>query len=282
MPRVSVVIPSLDGDVAAAAASLDRQTFTDWELIVVTGVRPAGRARNQGVARSTGELVLFLDDDAELGHARVLEQMVAATFEPDIGVVGSSKVLPPDSSRFQRRVAREVPRWVFPVLDAPLVSNPPIGSYGFSAATTTCCLVPRRVLDEVGGFDERLPTGEDPELFYRIRRAGYRFIVPADCWAYHPSPASLRELVRKSFRYGVGNALEARLGPDRHMNVVPLDRPWGKLALVVAPILLPASVFLSIYLEPRVQLKLGVRPLKAISTFATLYGYAWGHFRGRA
>ena len=275
------MIPSLSGDVSGAAASLERQTMTDWELIVVTGERPAARARNIGVTRARGELILFLDDDARLGHPRVLEQLVETASDSRIGVVGTSKILPADASAFQRRVAAEVPRWVFPVVTEQLVSNPPIDAYGFTAATTTGCLIPRHVLEEVGGFDERLPTGEDTELFYRIRRAGYEFVIAARSWTDHSPPATLRVLLTKSFRYGVGAALESKLAPDRNMALVPFDRPLGLATLIVAPLLFLPSIFVAPYFEPNRRLRFGFRPLKAMASIATFYGMAWGHYAHR-
>ncbi|NJN66629.1 MAG: glycosyltransferase family 2 protein [Chloroflexaceae bacterium] len=37
------------------------------EVEVVVNVRPNGLARNQGVARSAGDILVFFDDDALLG-----------------------------------------------------------------------------------------------------------------------------------------------------------------------------------------------------------------------
>ena len=280
-PCISIVIPTLMGDIERVRASLDRQTVHDWELITVRGVRPAGRARNIGVARASGELILFLDDDTELGNDRVLERMIAAMSSPDVAVVGTSRILPVTSTRLQRRIAREVPRWEFPILDDLMESNPPLERYGFSAATTTCCLIRRDVLDRIGGFDERLPTGEDTDLFYRIRREGYRFVVPAGSWTYHAPPRTLNDFLQKCFRYGVGHAREARLQPARRMDLLPLDRTWARLAVAAAPLLFSASLFLDIRLLPRLHIRPAFMPVQALARLATLVGYVWGYVTSR-
>jgi glycosyl transferase family 2 len=277
-PRVSIVIPSLTGDVERARHSVERQTFTDWDLVTMAGLRPAGRARNAGVAATSGELILFLDDDAVLGDERVLERMVAAMDAPGVAVVGSSRILPASSSRLQRRIAREVPRWEFPVLSEPVESDPPLHRYGFSDATTTCCLIRRDVIERVGGFDERLPTGEDTDLFYRIRRQGGRFVIPAAAWTYHSPPRRLDAFLRKCFRYGVGHAHEAQLQPGRRMDLLPLDRPWARLVLMAAPLIVPVTILLDIRLLPGLCIRPAFRPIQSIARVATLIGYAWGYF----
>lgn len=281
-PSVSVIVPSWSGETERLRTSLAAQTFQDYELIVVQGVSPAATARNRGVAQSKSETIVFVDDDAYLGNERVLETLVTALHSSlDVGVVGSSKLIPPDASPLQRRIAAEVPRWVFPVVSEDTESNPPIDRYGFTGITTTCCALRRTIFDEVGGFDDRLPTGpEDTEFFYRIRRAGYRFLIPHDCWVYHDPPGRLGELLRKSFHYGIGHAQEVRKAPERHMNVVPLDRWLGKLIVLLSPILFVPSLFVNLYFEPTPHLRFGFRPLKALSTYATLYGYTWEWFRG--
>jgi mycofactocin glycosyltransferase len=281
VPRVSVVIPSLTGDVARARASLDQQTMHDWELRVITGVRPAGRARNMGIAQTSAELVLFLDDDAEFGHERVLERMLAEMTSPDIAVVGSSRVLPPKCTPLQRRIMREVARWEFPILNASLESNPPLDRYGFSGATTTCCLIRRSALLEVGGFNERLTTGEDPELFYRLRKAGYRFIVPAQAWTFHAPPASLRRFLVKCFHYGAGHAQEARLEPARGMEFIPSGRTSAALLVMSAPLLLLPMMFVDVQTQPQRRIRPAFRPLQALARVATLCGYAWANWTAR-
>lgn len=256
------------------------QTFKDVEVKVIVGVRPAARARNIGVAETSADFIVFVDDDARLGHDRVLERLVeVAESGPDVGIVGPSKILSPRASSLQRRIAREVPRWQFPVVERDVEANPPTDRHGSTGITTTCCLVPRRVFEEMDGFDEQLTTGEDPEFFFRVRQAGYRFVIPGRTWVYHDPPDAILPFLKRMFSYGRGHALEARKAPDRQMDLVRLRTWYGKLFVLLSPLLFLPSLFLSVYLEPRPHLEVGLRPFKALSTYSTLYGYAWGWFR---
>ena len=169
-PHIALIIPSLDGDVEPLLASVRRQTLQPSEIEVVRGVRPNGRARNQGVARTCAPLLLFVDDDAVLGDEHVIERLVAPLLaDPSIGVTGASKLLPPDAPWFQRWVAREVPRIVHPIVDQPLETNPDPPSF-YCEITTTCCAMRRDVFEASGGFDGSLVRGVDTEFFVRVRR----------------------------------------------------------------------------------------------------------------
>jgi cellulose synthase/poly-beta-1,6-N-acetylglucosamine synthase-like glycosyltransferase len=282
-PRVSVVVPSWTGEVSRLQRSLAEQTFRDVEIEVVRGVSPAARARNVGAARARGDLLLFVDDDAYLGDPRVIERLVdVLDRDPDVAVVGTSKLAPPDATRFRRAVARQVPRMTYPVVDHDTDSNPPLHGYGFCAITTTCCVVRRSLFQELGGFDESLATGEDTDFFYRVHQAGGRLVVAARTWVYHDPPGDLRDLLRASFGYGLGHALEARKDPSRGMDVLRLDKRWGRRRLLFALPALPLLFLVHPYFDPERRLVLGVRPLKTLSTYAVLAGYVYGWFHGQS
>ncbi len=282
-PKVSIIIPSWTGDVDRVMQSIERQTFQDYEVDIVQGVSPAARARNVAAARARGEILLFIDDDAYFGHAGVLKALVdTLEGDPNIAVVGTSKLAPRTATRLQRMIARQVPRTVYPVVPRRIESNPPLNAYGFTAVTTTCCAVRRSVYERVGGFDEELTTGpEDTDFFYRVRRAGYRIEVASNSWVYHDPPKSIIDLMHKSYWYGVGHALEARKSPERRMDVLPLNRWYGKLAALGAFLAFPISFFVHFYFDPVRRLQLGFRPLKTISTYSVLVGYIVGWYRGK-
>ncbi|NJP06965.1 MAG: glycosyltransferase family 2 protein, partial [Chloroflexaceae bacterium] len=156
---IALIVPSLDGQIDALQQSIAQQTLRPHQVEVVVGVRPNGRARNQGVAQTHAQVLVFVDDDAVLGHQQVLMQLVALLLaDPSIGVTGASRLLPPDASAWQRRVAREVPRIEHAVVDQCLETNPDPPSY-YCEITTTCCAMRREVFVQAGGFDERLLRG---------------------------------------------------------------------------------------------------------------------------
>lgn len=66
-PRVSIIVISLTGRGRALECITQSgiAQVEDFETIVVSGIGNASRARNMGVARAQGEIILLLDDDVE-------------------------------------------------------------------------------------------------------------------------------------------------------------------------------------------------------------------------
>jgi hypothetical protein len=303
-PQVALIIPSLDGDVAPLLASVGRQTLQPVEIEVVRGVRPNGRARNQGAARTSAPILLFVDDDAILGDEHAIANLVAPLLaDPTVGVTGASKLLPPGAPWFQRWVAREVPRTEHPVVDAPLETNPDPPSF-YCEITTTCCAMRRDVFAAAGGFDEALVRGVDTEFFVRLRRLRtegrglrtesqvlspqssalspqYRFVLVPHTWTYHPAPATLRALLRKHFLYGLGHAQEVRRDPARARGRVLRTPLHAAAFLLFRTGILPLNVFLP-YSFAAPSWRPGFKPLKALTSYVGALGYVWGWYTDRA
>lgn len=209
-PRVSVIIPSWDGHrngcVPRLLESVRSQTYTDYEVHVVQGVAPQGKAINEGARRARGEILVILDDDSELADATVFSSLVSVLdAHPTVGMAGASIVTPPGASPFQRRAAKQFPRFNTPVVDR--ITDSDFACHG-------CCAIPKRAFNAVGGEREDIIRGLDPDLRVRLRAAGYRVVLAPHARIYHPLPASWRGLLRQFFRNGYGSAFAQKFQPD--------------------------------------------------------------------
>ncbi len=275
MATISVVVPTLDDIDPTLRTALQTQTRPADEIEVVRGVRPNGRARNVGVARTKGEFLVLIDDDALPGHPELIANLMSV-LEADrsIGVAGSSRLIPPCSSRFQRWSAREVARIENPIVHTLLETNPDPENNFYCEITTTCCALRREVFDRLGGFNEQLLQGVDTEFFVRVRRAGYRLALVPDTWVYHPAPGTLPALLSKHFRYGIGHAQEVALDPTRARGLERRPLPY----LLFRTLLLLPNVFIPFsYATP--SWRPGFKPLKALVSYASALGFVWGRFR---
>jgi cellulose synthase/poly-beta-1,6-N-acetylglucosamine synthase-like glycosyltransferase len=63
-------------------------------------------------------------------------------------------------------------------------------------------LLKAKVLEEVGGFDESLPTQYDTDLGFHIVNAGYRMIFDSKALCYHYHRPTLRKFFKQQYKYG--------------------------------------------------------------------------------
>lgn len=183
---VSVVIPNYNyaGYLGGAIGTALGQTYPDVEVVVVDDGssdgskevldaygdrvkaifqqnRGVAAARNNGVRASRGEFVAFLDADDLWLPDKIERQVERFTENRNLGLVhvGVTEIDQAGNSlgeRLDGGEGREV--WKNLLLFSP---NGILG--GGSGA-----MIPREVFDELGGFDERLSTSADWDLYFRI------------------------------------------------------------------------------------------------------------------
>ena len=209
-PKISIIIPTLGRSrkerLDGLLSEIDKQTLADREVIVVDGKNGQGRAINEGAARARGNILLILDDDTSLGHPDLFKNMVSVLeSDSSIGMVGASTIPRPNDSLFQKIAMRQVPRRYYPVVDKVTESD---------MAQHPCCVIPKTVFKEVGGENELLARGLDPELRFRIRAKGYKIVIAPDSWIYHPLPESVTGIFTMYFNNGKKAALAYKTNPD--------------------------------------------------------------------
>ena len=127
------------------------------------GPTTASRGRNAGWRTTEATMVLFLDGDTVLDRDFVARAIQEFT-DPKVAVVwGHRREIAPQASFFNRVLDLD---WIYPPGDSEFCGGD--------------ALMRRDVLLAVGGYDEQLIAGEEPEMCRRMRAAGYR-IQHIDC-----------------------------------------------------------------------------------------------------
>ena len=186
MPRVSVVLPTYNRErwLPEAIASVQSQTFADWELLIVddgstdgsvervprdTRIRIIARehsghlatVRQAGVTASTGEFVAFLDSDDRWHADKLALQLAALDRRPDCGWChGPTQVIDPDGAR-----VRGAPFWK--PREGDVLPDMIEGEVGIALQS----VLVRQPLAVRVGFDRRLPFGEDFDFVLNLAMA---------------------------------------------------------------------------------------------------------------
>ncbi len=189
-PRVSVLIAARDYGhyLADALSSVQRQTFQDWECLLVDDgsrdqtpriVRPfladsrfryirsdslgQTRAKNLALRLSHAPLVAYLDGDDVWLPSKLERQVRLMEAENEVGVCFTRRFLINPEGELLPSHHPPIPRGM--IFNEILLDN----FVCFSSA-----MIRRSVLEHVGGFDPRLQLAIDYDLWLRVARH-YRF-----------------------------------------------------------------------------------------------------------
>jgi GT2 family glycosyltransferase len=275
---------STDGSAQAARDS-------GAETVDLDMTRPftAARARNAGLARLLGtdtDLVQLIDGDCILEPGWVATAAGFLDANPGAAVAcGRRREVAPDASVWNRLCDRE---WDTPV--------------GEATACGGDALMRLTALAQVGGFDDSLIAGEEPDLCLRLRRAGWS-VWRLDAAMTRHDAAILRigqwwqRSRRAGHAFAEGAARHGR-GPERHwVREVRRALLWGAglpLAVAVLAALSPWALLL-LLAYPAQVLRLarrmgGGRAGWEAAVFLVLgkfaeargaLGYYWRRLRGR-
>jgi GT2 family glycosyltransferase len=188
----------------------------------------AARARNAGLQRlleldGSLELVQFVDGDCELEAGWLERGRSVLEADPTLGAVcGRLRERRPDASRYARLSQME---W-----------NTPPGetlSCGGIAMFRVAALV------GVGGFNASMIAGEEPELCYRLRRAGWRIERLDHAMAVHDGGMmTFRQwwlrAVRSGHAYAERAVLQEEAGGQSPLRQMASMLLWGLLAPLAA------------------------------------------------
>jgi serine acetyltransferase/GT2 family glycosyltransferase len=173
----------------------------------------AARARQRGAELAAGELLIFLDDDMQIGPTFVAAHLAAHEGRPRAAVLGRLRALPSIAKMplFERYYARMLDRMVAEADDVVVRETGLPGPKLYTGNMS----IPRALFFEAGGFDPSFRLLEDVELGIRLERAGGRIFFSREAEAVHGSDhVSTARWLDRSCKDGVYATKVAHKHPD--------------------------------------------------------------------
>lgn len=247
-PRISVIIPTRGSSasirgvetplvVNAVRSLLSVSTYDNFEFVIVADTPTPQDVReelarvggerllivdydqafnfalknNIGVAHSTGEYVLLLNDDTEIITPDAIETMLALFEDGKVGIVGPMLYFEDGSIQSAGHVFTPDPTDMYRLQPANVR-----GAHNYlrvqreaSSVIAACLLTPRRVFEEVGGLSRQFPGNwNDIDYALKVGQAGYSVVFTPHAKFFHfesKTRVALRieaEVAKLGYRWG--------------------------------------------------------------------------------
>lgn len=227
---ISVIIPTYNGGqkILNCLKSLDTQTFTDFEVIVVIDgssddtkqlikqtefsilrkeiplrvhyQKNSGRAstRNKGASLANGELLLFVDDDIRL-LPNVLEKHLKHYRNiPNSILIGSAvedkKLIESDFQKFRAHLSNKWLKNINCLYPKPLPKH-------ITFLMAAHFSIPKNIFTKVGGFFEGLIDAEDYEMATRLKKNNYAIYFNSNIIGWHDDFISCASYIKRQKQY---------------------------------------------------------------------------------
>ena len=221
---VSILIPTLNaGEKFRALLEALRQQAVQSEIVVVDSSSeddtPAiarayrakvvtiqrgdfdhGAARNLGLLKTSGDVVVFLTQDVVPVNDQAIERLIAPLFADEHAGCSYGRQLPaPGATAFAEHLR------LFNYGSISFLKSRETGGLGIKAPflSNSFAAYRRKALDGIGLFKEGLICTEDTYAGARMLMAGYKIAYAADAMVYHSHNYTALEEFRRYFDIGV-------------------------------------------------------------------------------
>ncbi len=221
--KVSIIIPTKDNVslLKRCLLALKKTTYKNYEIVIIdnnstkqetlsylkslpyTIVRYPNqfnfsKMNNLAVTKTSGEYLLFLNDDTAPLEPNWLSEMVGACNQDGVGAVGAKLVHLDNTIQHAGIVLLKTGAGFHPWQNVP--SNEPV-NFGFlnlsrncTAVTGACLLIKKTVFEEIGGYDDEFDLYYgDTDLCMKVVDMGYRVVYNPYAKLLHQGSSTIKE-----------------------------------------------------------------------------------------
>lgn len=223
--KVSVILPTLNADkyLSELIGSLQSQTLSPHEIIVVDSQSDDGTAllakrlgaklvmieradfdhggtRNLAAKKATGDVIVFMTQDALPQHDRFLEEIVAPFQDMRVAAVCGRQVARTDSNVLEQ-MTRDI-NYPELYIHKTLADLDRFGIKLFFF-TNVCSALRRETFLQIGGFPAPIILNEDMMIAAKCITNGFAVVYNPRASVIHSHDYSLKKQFRRNFDIGV-------------------------------------------------------------------------------
>lgn len=156
-------------------------------------------AKNTGIKKSTGDLLLFTDDDC-VAEKNWLKELTNC-FEDKNVFLAAGEVESLETSQ-----QTQTQKFLNKKNNCSIKKQ-----FSFLKKGASANLAARKQLfQKIGYFDESMPSQEDTDLFWRAQEAGFQVRLNDKAIVFHQNEKTILGFAKQIFRYGKGSAFLAK------------------------------------------------------------------------
>ena len=222
--KISVIIPTLNAkaDLSDLIHALHSQSIPPDEIIVVDSqsgdgtpelaeklgaivIRIArkdfdhGGTRDMALRRSSGDVVIFMTQDAMPADEHAIEKLIAPLADTCIAAVGGRQIPKDDARPFERLVREHNYPSKSRVWGSEAIEEMGVRAFMISDVFAA---YRRSAYLQVGGFDHPIMTNEDMLMVQKLLEAGYKIAYAGDAQVLHSHNLTMKQQYRRNYIVG--------------------------------------------------------------------------------
>ncbi|MEM0084793.1 MAG: glycosyltransferase [Candidatus Methanomethylicia archaeon] len=196
--------------------------------------------RNIGIKTASGEIYAFTDGDCILPKDW-LKKIVEKIDDEEVGCVGGSVFVA--ECLKDNLIAKYADESIMRIMPIAKTTEKIHEVKLFKHLATCNMAVKRKVIEEIGGFEDDLKVFEDIDLIVKICKKGYKVLRSPEIYVWHKHREGVWKLIKQTFNYGRGAFAFLRKRPEQHISKM---YTLGIIAFIIYLTIIAAGLIMAI------------------------------------
>ena len=240
-----------------------------------------GDSRNVGMAKATGDYILFFDSDCII-PSDYFQKLESSLDKHSLDAFGG----PDSADKSFTKVQKAINYAMTSIITTGGVRGKKNKFDNYQPRSFNMG-ISKEVYRKVGGFSDIHP-GEDPDLSYRIMNAGFKIGLVEEAYVYHKRRIDFSKFIKQVYKFGIVRPILIKWYPDKFKLTYLLPSLFLLFSfisvllssfsvLATLPLLFISFVIL---VEALVKTKsISISILAILASFIQLYAYGFGFIK---